>query len=145
MQLEDAERLFDRYQRSADRGAVLPTVIDEARTAVELARLELERAEIALADRTLRAVFDGYVGATEVDPGDRVSPSTMITTLDDRSSLFVSFSIPELFIGELEVGQAVRLETWSANTLEVTGEIVDIGSRIDPSPGPDLRRTGEDP
>ncbi len=132
VQLEDAERLFDRYQRSADRGAVLPTVIDEARTAVELGRLELERAEIALADRTLRAVFDGYVGATEVDPGDRVSPSTMITTLDDRSSLFVSFNIPELFIGELEVGQAVRLETWSANTLEVTGEIVDIGSRIDP-------------
>ena len=132
VRLAEAERLFDRYDRSAESGAVIQTVLDEARTAVETARLEVERASIELEDRTFRAVFDGHVGATEVDPGDRISPDTLITTLDDRSSLLVSFDIPELFIGELEVGNQVRLETWSANMPEVMGEIVDIGSRIDP-------------
>lgn len=132
LRLEDAERLYDRYVRSSQSGAVLPTVLDEARTAAETARVELEQAEIALAYRNVKAVFDGYVGSTEVDPGDRVNPNTLITTLDDRSSLFVSFDIPEAFIGELKVGEKVDLETWSVALPEVTGEIVDIGSRIDP-------------
>lgn len=132
LRLEDAERLFDRYRRSADSGAVLPTTLDAARTAAETARVELERARIALEDRSIEAVFDGHVGATEVDPGDRIGPDTLITTLDDRSALLVSFDIPEAFIGELDTGDVVRLETWSTSLPSVTGEIVDIGSRVDP-------------
>lgn len=132
LRLEDAERLYDRYQRSADSGAVLPTTLDAARTAVETARVELERALLALEDRSIEAVFDGHVGATEIDLGDRIGPDTLITTLDDRSSLLVSFDIPEAFIGELRVGDSVRLETWSTSLPEIMGEIVDIGSRVDP-------------
>jgi RND family efflux transporter MFP subunit len=132
LHLEDAARLYDRYKRSANSGAVLPTALDEARTAAETARVELERARINLDDRTIEAVFDGYVGSTDVDPGDRVNTNTMITTLDDRSTLFVSFDIPEAFIGELTVGDQVQLETWNGKAPEAAGEIVDIGSRIDP-------------
>ena len=133
LKLEDAERLYDRYSRSADSGAVVPTTLDAARTAVELARVELAGAEIALADRTITAVFEGHVGITDVDPGDRIGPDSRITTLDDRSALLVSFDIPEQFIGELAVGDSVRLETWSAAMPAVVGEIVDVGSRIDPA------------
>jgi RND family efflux transporter MFP subunit len=133
LQLEEAVRLYDRYQRSADSGAVLPTVLDAARTAVEIGRLEVESARIALQDRTVEAVFDGYVGSSEVDPGDRIDTGTLITTLDDRSSLLVSFAVPEAFIGELAVGNSVQLETWSDKQNDVTGQIIDIGSRIDPN------------
>lgn len=132
LNLEDTERLYDRYKRSADSGAVLPTALDAARIAAETAGIELDRARIALADRSIEAVFDGYVGSTDVDPGDRVNTNTLITTLDDRSSLFVSFDLPEAFIGELAVGNQVQLETWNGKVPVVAGEIVDIGSRIDP-------------
>ena len=132
LRLVDAERLYDRYARSADTGAVLPTTLDAARTAVETARVELEQARIQLADRQVKAVFDGYVGATDVDIGDRIGPETTITTLDDRSFLLVIFEIPEAYIGELAEDDAITLQTWSATSPEVAGEIVDIGSRIDP-------------
>jgi RND family efflux transporter MFP subunit len=132
IKLEDAERLYERYLRSADSGAVLPTTLDAARTAVETARLELEQAKIDLSDRRIRAVFDGHVGVSEVDPGDRVGPETMITTLDDRSSLLVTFEVPEAYIGEFRVGETIRLETWSKSMPAVEGDVVDIGSRIDP-------------
>jgi membrane fusion protein (multidrug efflux system) len=132
LQLEDAERLYDRYQRSAGSGAVLPTVLDAARTAAELARVELRRARIALEDRTIRAPFDGHVDSTDIDRGDRVTPGTLITTLDDRSKLLVSFELPELFITELAPGKQVMLETWGTAGPRTAGEIVDIGSRIDP-------------
>ena len=99
---------------------------------METARLELERAKIALADRSVKAVFDGHVGVSEVDPGDRVGPDTMITTLDDRTSLLVNFEVSEAYIGELRVGESVRLETWSQSMPAFNGDVVDVGSRIDP-------------
>lgn len=132
LQLEEAERLYDRYRRSADSGAVVPTTLDAARTAAELARVELGRAQIALQDRTVKAPFDGYAGSTDIDRGDRITPDTPITTLDDRSHLFVSFDIPEIFIGELVPGNEIELETWGAGLPRIAGRIVDIGSRIDP-------------
>jgi RND family efflux transporter MFP subunit len=133
LQLEDAKRLYDRYERSAGSGAVLPTALDAARIAAETASVELEKARIALSDRSIEAVFDGYVGSSEVDPGDRVDSNTLITTLDDRRSLFVSFAVPEVFIGELAVNDAVQLRTWSESGGNIDGAIIDIGSRIDPA------------
>ena len=131
LKLEDSQRLYDRYLKSADSGAVLPTALDAARTAVELARVDVDSAQIALDDRTIRAVFDGHVGSTDIDAGNRIDPDSLVTTLDDRSALLVSFDVPEQFIGELSVGDSVRLETWSAALPAVLAEIVDIGSRID--------------
>jgi RND family efflux transporter MFP subunit len=133
VRLRDAERLFDRYQRSGDSGAVLPTTLDAARTAVQAARIELDRARIALDYRSIEAPFSGYVGITDVDPGDRIDPATMITTLDDRSALLVSFEVPESLIGNLKPGDDVAVATWHSREPTASGVIVDIGSRIDPA------------
>jgi len=133
VQLEDAVRLYDRYQRTGTSGAVLPTELDAARTAVESARIQIERARVALDYRTIEAPFDGYVGITDVDPGDRINPDTVITTLDNRDSLLVSFNVPEALVGELRVGHEVSVATWNSREPTATGRIVDIGSRIDPA------------
>jgi RND family efflux transporter MFP subunit len=133
VRLQDAERLYDRYRRTGDSGAVLPTALDAARTAVQAARIELDRARIALDYRTIEAPFGGYVGVTDIDPGDRVNPDTMITTLDDRSALLVSFEVPESLIGDVEPGNEVAVATWHSREPTAFGVIVDIGSRIDPA------------
>ena len=132
LRLRDAERLYDRYQRSSASGAVDANTLDAARTAFQIARVELEQARVALADRTIRAPFDGFVGATDIDIGDRVTPTMLVTTIDDRSELFVRFDVPEAYIGELSVGEFVELESLNRGSLTATGEVIDIGSRIDP-------------
>lgn len=133
VRLKDAERLYTRYRNTGSSGAVLPTTIDAAETQAEAARIELGKAKIALDHRTIEALFDGHVGITEIDAGDRIDPSTLITTLDDRSALLVSFELPEALIGELRVGDRVSLGTWADREDRLSGEIVDIGSRIDPA------------
>lgn len=132
VRLADAERLYERYERTGNSGAVLPTAIDAARTAVQAARIELDRAQVALDYRTIEAPFSGYVGITDVDPGDRVNPDTQITTLDDRSSLLVNFEVPESLIGRLTTQHDVQIATWNGREPAGYGEIVDIDSRIDP-------------
>lgn len=132
VRLADAESLLDRYQRSQDSGAVTQTVLDQARTAVETARIELEQARVLLDYRTIEAPFSGYVGVTEVDPGDRIGPSNLVTTLDDRSAILVSFDVPENFVNDLGVTDEVEIQSWSTRGSAATGEVVDISSRIDP-------------
>lgn len=132
VRLEDARRLYERYEATGDSGAVLPTTIDAARLALESEEIELDRARIALDYRTIEAPFDGFVGITEIDPGDRVNPDTLITTLDDRSALLVSFEVPESLIRRLTVEDDVAIATWNSREPTGYGEIVDIGSRIDP-------------
>ena len=133
VEMAEAERLLNRYQNTRNSAAFSPSVIDETRTTLETARISRDRAQVALDDRAVEAPFAGHVGITEIDPGDRIQPDTAITTLDDRSTLLVSFEIPELFLNQIENGQAITVSSWARQARPVEGRIVQIGSRIDPT------------
>jgi len=132
IRMDDAERLFDRYERSENTGAVLPITVDSARTALATARVEVDRARIALEDRLIAAPFSGHVGISEVEPGDRVSAGTIITTLDNRDALLVSFEVPELMVSQLIAGEQISINTWSSREPVAYGQVVDVASRINP-------------
>ena len=132
LKVQDARQLLARYERTAGTGAVPASTIDQARIALQTAEVELRQAQLDLAERLVLAPFDGYVGMTEIEVGDRIDENDLITTLDDREQLRVSFEIPENFLGRLSVGQHISVATWAARADAVTGEIVDINSRVDP-------------
>jgi RND family efflux transporter MFP subunit len=131
--LADARLLFQRYEEARAAEAVPPTTLDAARTALESARIELARARVALDHRFVHAPFAGMVGVTDVEPGDRIDPTTLITTVDDRSALLVFFDVPEAFVGKIEPGRAIEVETWTADRHRAAGPVVSLGSRIDPA------------
>ena len=134
VRLAEAERLLDRYTASEARGEaiVAATEIDTARSAAEAARIERDRARVALENRTVRAPFGGVVGLTDVDAGDRIDPTMLIANMDDRSTLLVSFPVPEAFVGRLSPGEPIEIETWTLGRRNARGTVVDTDSRIDP-------------
>lgn len=132
VRLKEARQQLDRYERAAPSGAVSASEVDTARTEVEAAKIELSRAELALRKRTVTAPFAGVVGIPQVDPGDRVTESTAIATLDDRSSLLVSFEVPESFAYGIEEGQKVEAITWARPGESFTGTVDSTAARIDP-------------
>lgn len=132
VELEDARRLLGRYERTRGSGTVTESALDDARSAVERARLNLDRAKVALDHRTIDAPFDGYLGITSIDVGARVDSTTVITTIDDRSELLVTFQVPELFLGQIEQGQSIAVSTWSNGSPDHKGQLVEIDSRINP-------------
>lgn len=132
IRVDDTKKLYDRYQRSAGSGAILPTVLDAAKTAYDTARVELDQAQVALDDTVIKAPFNGYVGISEVDPGDRVEPGTVITTIDNRESLLISFEVPEIMVGMLKTGDRIDISPWNDHASSAQGDVVEIGSRIDP-------------
>lgn len=132
VELEDARQTLARYEKTAPAGAVSASEVDLSRTAVERAKLQLAQAEVALRHRTVRAPFDGVVGIAQVDPGDRVTPETVLGTIDDRSVLLVDFEVPEAYAGRVGLGREIRARTWTFADLEFVGKLSALGSRVDP-------------
>lgn len=132
VRLQDARQQLDRYENTAPSGAVSISEVDQARTALSATRIQLAQAELALRKRTLRAPFDGVVGIPDVEIGDRVTPSTAIATLDDRSSLLVDFEVPEGFAQGVREGGAVEVATWALRGERFDGVVEALANRIDP-------------
>jgi RND family efflux transporter MFP subunit len=104
--------------------------VDAAKLALEAARIAVDTAEVTLARRFIRAPFDGHVGITDIDVGDRVDANTMITTIDDRSTLLVNFSVPESFISQVTPGMSVSARLWESAQPAIQARVVAIDSRV---------------
>jgi len=131
--LANATRELERQRKLAAKGAAAQIRLDSAETEMEATRVRLAQARAELADRTVKAPFDGVVGLTDVDVGDRVTDETQIATLDDRSALLVDFNLPEDYAARIALGDPVLVRPWSQPEREIEGGIVATGSRIDPS------------
>lgn len=129
--LQDSQQLLARYERIDVDGAISESQIDAAKTSVEAAKIGLQLTEEALSRKTVRAPFSGYVGLTDVDAGAIITQQTEITRLDDRSVIYVDFSLPEQVFGRINVGDIIPMVPFAAAQQSVEAEIAVVDSRID--------------
>ncbi|EED34094.1 RND family efflux system membrane fusion protein [Luminiphilus syltensis NOR5-1B] len=133
VRVADAQRLVDRYRTiNEDSKNVPQSTVDEARLALESAEIALRTAELALQRRQVIAPFEGHVGLTEIDAGDRVETSTPITNIDNRSSLLIAFDIPGMLMDEIRKGTPVQARRWESQAPPISGEIIAVNSQVDP-------------
>ncbi|MDT0577059.1 efflux RND transporter periplasmic adaptor subunit [Croceicoccus sp. F390] len=130
VQLREADQLLSRYRRIEDTGALSESQIEAGETALASARVGLEQARTALSDRTVRAPFSGHVGLTQIDRGDRVSDSTPITQIDQRSTLYVDLPAPEAVFSALRPGQLVQVTPFSDPGRTIDARVVVTDTRV---------------
>lgn len=132
IELKDATRNLERLQLSKNNGAVTQSALDEASTIKELAKVALREANVELEDRKVLAPFSGIVGLSDVEVGDRISSSTLVTTIDNREKLYVNFSAPESGLSALiNNNSKVQLQPWSDRSTVITASIGQLDSRVD--------------
>jgi len=128
--LDDAQRTVGRLTESYKKGAVPINELDLAKTQRDLAEVALEDAKADLQDRHIVAPFDGMVGITDIEVGDRITEQTVVTTLDNRSKLYINFKAPEASLPVLLNSPDVTLEPWTDRENIVNAEIAQVDSRI---------------
>ncbi|MFW5823412.1 MAG: efflux RND transporter periplasmic adaptor subunit [Marinobacter sp.] len=128
--LADARRQLERADRLRENNSISQSQVDELRTAVDVARSELEAARVRLDNHRIVAPFDGVVGLSDLSLGAYVTPGTEITTLDATDRMELAFSVPERFLGQVSLGQMVRGSSpaWPDEVFQ--GELVELGTRI---------------
>ena len=131
--VDAAQVLARRYEGTRGTGAVPESVVDEARVALRATQIELEQAREAVADRVVRAPFDGVLGLASVEVGDRVTTDTALVTLDDQRVLRLDFEVPEAYLSRVVARQSLTAVNPAYPRRTFEGEITEIDSRVDPT------------
>jgi membrane fusion protein (multidrug efflux system) len=129
----EAQQQYIRTSELVERGNASSATLDTQQRRVDESRSRLEAFQARIADRLIRAPFDGVLGLRQISAGSLISPTTEITTLDDIESINLDFAVPERFVATLKVGQSVtaRVEAYPDRMFE--GIVKSIDSRIDPA------------
>ena len=128
--LVQAEREYDRYKTLAERGVAPRITAEQAETTLHTARAAVAASEARRGDRVLRAPFAGVLGLTTVTPGTLITPGSVITTLDDTSSVRVDFPLPERYLGVLQVGTPLTATSDAYAGEAFAGRIALLDTRV---------------
>jgi membrane fusion protein (multidrug efflux system) len=129
--LDDSLRRLNRLE-SIGKNLASESDIDLARSEVGANRGRLQAIEARLDDRIIRAPFSGVLGFREVSVGALVTPGITITTLDDIKTLKLDFTVPEVYLAQVQPGNLVAGRSPAWPDREISGRVATLGSRVDP-------------
>ena len=129
--LDNSKRAFGRANELANRQLIARSEFDTSRAtlAVNQARAASMRTRI---DKTrIRAPFAGVIGLRDVSVGDYINIGDKLVDLVRLDPMQVDFGIPEVQLGSVAVGQAVKLDVDAFPGQDFSGQIIAIDPMID--------------
>ena len=130
--LEDQKRQLARLKNLATTQATAQYLLDEQQTKVNTTLAQLDIAKAQLAQMTISAPFDGYLGLRQVSEGAYVNAGTILTTLDDLNTLRVAFSVAEHYLADISVGMPLNVSNAAYADTTFNGRVSAIDTRLDP-------------
>jgi len=134
-----AQIQWERAQKLYEAGVSSKQDYDQARTNLDTAQHQLKSLESQVQEQQVElhyyrvmAPTDGIVGDIPVRVGDRVTTTTMLTTVDQPGPLEVYINVPVERAKDLKMGQKVRLLDTQGNIIAET-QIDFISSQVDNS------------
>lgn len=105
--LELAKANYERAAKLAQSGSGTQRTLDEAQTELARAQAAVDLIRVRLDKLSLTAPFDGVVGIRKISLGAYITAGQELVNLEKIDRLKVSFKVPELFLAQIKVGQAV--------------------------------------
>jgi len=107
--LKLAQSKFDRATDLAKSNFISGQAKDEAENNLRVAEAALQLAEAKLAKMELKAPFAGIIGLRVMSVGDYVKEGADIVNLESIDPLKVDFRVPEIYLRQVQVGQALEV------------------------------------
>lgn len=109
-QVSIAQANLKRNQELVAQNFVAQRVLDESAANLQVVEAQLALSCARLSRMAIIAPFDGTVGIRNVNLGDYVKDGADLINLEDISSMYVDFRLPERFQGKLRPQQSVELQ-----------------------------------
>ncbi len=100
---------LQRSRELAAQNFVSQSAVDQNGAALDVAMAQVALASAQLVRMKIHAPFDGVVGIRNVNVGDYVKDGADLVQLEDLSSLWVDFRLPERYLSKIRPGQLVEL------------------------------------
>jgi membrane fusion protein (multidrug efflux system) len=130
--LVDSESQYRRSQELFKTNAVAESQLQQLEAQREADRAAVAAAQARVEDTVIRAPFSGRLGLRRVSAGSQVNPATVITTLDDTSSIKLDFDIPEIYLARIKNDLKIIARSAAWPDVEFVGSVTAIDSRVDP-------------
>lgn len=130
--LTEQKRQLERLKNLANTQATAQSLLDEQQTKVNTTLAQLDIAKAQLAEMTIKAPFEGYLGLRQVSQGAYINSGTVITTLDDLHKLRVAFSVAEHYLAEIKVGMPLTVTNAAYGDINFIGTVSAVDTRLDP-------------
>ena len=122
---------YQRGRNLIDRQAISRSEFDRLSAELQKASASVAQLQATLAKKRILAPFAGTIGIRQVDVGDYLASGTTIATLQDLSTLFVDFFLPEQNVPQLAIGQRVRVQVAAYPDQVFEGQIAAINPKVE--------------
>ncbi|MBK6599509.1 MAG: efflux RND transporter periplasmic adaptor subunit [Proteobacteria bacterium] len=129
--LTDSQSQFERSRELLAKQLVSKSQYEQLEAAMKGNEARLAAARARREDTVIRAPFSGRVGLRRVSVGSLVNPGTVITTLDDTSTIKLDFRIPENQLAGLRAGLTLTAQSPAFPSRSFEGKIATVDSRVD--------------
>ena len=126
-----ARTQLQRNRELLAQSFVSPSVVDQAEATLKVAEAQVSLARAQLARLQVRAPFDGVMGIRLINLGDYVKDGADLVSVEDASSMWVDFRLPERFVPQLRLGQDVSLGLDALPGREFKARIEALDSQLD--------------
>ena len=140
--LDQRQRELERLQRLVAAGGIPERDAEQARFALDGARESVRQFEALISesrsrlrDYTLRSPIDGYVLARPVDPGQNVTPQTIIYEIATGAGAEIEVEVDEQYLGELKEGLKARVSPLTGARVEYDAVVDYVGRRVSETSG----------
>ena len=131
-EIEEHKRELSRLESLYKQNAASKSKLEARRTQLLKSRAQLRTIEARIADRDLRAPFDGVLGIRNLSIGSLIRPGEAIMSLDAIDPIRIDMTVPASYLNFLSVGQDFVALSPIFPDIEFKGQISHIDSRIDP-------------
>ena len=132
-QLAESRSQYQRSRELYTTKVLSDAQIEQIEAAYKAAEARVASARARVADTVIRAPFAGRVGLRRVSVGSLINPGTVITTLDDTSTVKLDFTIPETYLAAVQPGLAINAHSVAYPDVSFGGKVASIDSRVDPA------------
>ncbi|CAD5107831.1 efflux RND transporter periplasmic adaptor subunit [Zestomonas carbonaria] len=122
---------FERGRSLVSRQMISKSDFDRLAAQLQKNTGTVSQLKALLGKKRILAPFAGTIGIRQVDVGDYLASGTVIATLQDLSTLYVDFHLPEQAVPKLAVGQKVQVSVAAYPGEFFTGEIGALNPKVD--------------
>jgi membrane fusion protein (multidrug efflux system) len=131
------EAQADRQRMDVLRGRIAALHFDDERL-----KTQIERQQLDLSDRTIKAPSVGTIDRTFIEPGEYVARGQRLLLMHNSAVIWVEANVKETDIRNVKLGAIAKISVDAYPDLVVVGEVVRIGNAATnqfallPSPNP---------
>jgi membrane fusion protein (multidrug efflux system) len=122
---------LERAERLIERGVIAQAELDRMRAESRASEASAQAIRAIIGRKTIKAPFSGVLGIRQVDIGERLNEGQPIVELQSLDPVYVDFSVPQQEVGQLKVGDDVRVSADSVTGGSAAGKITAINSVVD--------------